>query len=675
MSTQGTRDTIVIESTLGPYTGQEEQKTPGMELVSYVMGYVTPNRKHRDNAFKPRWDSYYRVWRGQWTSEDRNRKSERSRIVSPGTQQAVDSTLAELVEAIFGSDTWFDLPDDINDQEREDAIKIRDQLREDLYEDGIVPRMIEILQNGALYGQLLAKIVVDTKQVAEPIQVKQEDGSTITRKMYSDRVAIYPVPIEPGQLVWDMSGPTRADDMLGLAHEFPLALHKIKQRQESGVYNRTPMIGSNMMIEDATDERALEGENPKDGNQQRALITEYHGLVPKKLLAKVRTKDDPIAAQMADSLPDSEMVEAIITIANESELLRAIPNPCVMDDRAIIAEQFDTVPNRFIGRGIPEKAYSSQKGLDLELRARADALAWTNNPMLAVDVNRLPPKMDLNVWPGKVFATRGNPKEVVQEFRFGDVNASTFQQTQEYMQMLQQATGARDPADVNAGTRDQATGAAGIAVSGMIKRNKRIMFHVEAFLSTLLRRIVWRKMQFEPQRYPTDYKFQVKGTMGMMARELEVAQLVQLMQYSKELPGVQGAIVNAIIDHSASPRKAELKAAVEKALQPDPEQQKQQQLMQQLQMETIRSELEKTQAETAKLLKEAGVKGAEEQLKLAQARSEAAQIRLTEIERLVDVAQVRVQEAQVMQQNRQLDQMDRQLDQKDRELSQRSSKE
>jgi hypothetical protein len=660
------RETVVIDPPRKLPGIEDILKTPAQEIVSFVMGQIMPARKHRDNAFKQKWDEYYRIWRGQWSAEDKNRKSERSRIISPATQMAVDLTIAELIEAIFGTDQWFDLPDDIEDEENEDMLAVRDRLRDDLYKDGIIHHMVEILQNGALYGQLIAKIVTEVRQ--EPVAIKA-DGKL--RHGFVERVAVYPVAIEPGQLVWDMSGPTTVDAMLGVAHEFPMALHTIRQRQNQGVYEKGEVIGNNLLAEDATANRAVPGENPKDGNQQRALVTEYHGLVPKWMMTRHRGNDE-ISEALSKTMDKDEMIEAIVTIANEGTLLRAIPNPSVMDDRAIVAEQFDTVPNRFIGRGIVEKAYHSQRGLDTELRSRADSLLWSNNPMLAADLNRLPPRMDLNIWPGKLLGTRGNPNEILSEFRFGDVNASTFQQTAEYQQMVAQATGARDPADVQQGVRDQATGATSIAMSGMIKRNRRTMFNIESFLNTLLRRITWRKMQFDPQRYPQDLEFKVKGTIGIMSRELEQAQLTQLLQYTQDIPQMHGVIVQEIFNQSGSPNKAKLIKALQKAMEPDPQQQQMQQLVQQLEMQSAMLANRKTEAEIAKLMAEAGVKGADERLKEVMAQVEKDSLMLKRIEKLVDVAQVEVQQAQVKQEDRSLQLQSRSLDIQEKSLSQKS---
>ena len=57
------------------------------------------------NYFR-KWDEYYRIWRGHWAEEDRTRSTERSRLITPATQQAVESSVSELEEATFGKGKW-----------------------------------------------------------------------------------------------------------------------------------------------------------------------------------------------------------------------------------------------------------------------------------------------------------------------------------------------------------------------------------------------------------------------------------------------------------------------------------------------------------------------------------------------------------------------------------------
>lgn len=266
----------------------------------------------------------------------------------------------------------------------------------------------------------------------------------------------------------------------------------------------------------------------------------------------------------------------------------------------MLAYQHDNVPNRFWGRGVMEKGKHPQKALTAELRSRIDSLTWLSNPMIAGDTTKLPPRMNLNVWPGKFWGTKGSPRETIQEFRFGDVNASTFQQTQELNKMVQDATGGLDTPSLRSGIRDETAAGAGIAASGFVKRSKRTLYNIEVFMTEMIQRIMWRKMQFEPDRYPQDYQFTVRGTSGIMAREIEMQNMVSLLQFTEQGTPPHLLILKAIFESTSSPKKREMQQAIEQMLQPpsEEEQQKQQQ-MEQLQLQSAVEGLRNTRADTA----------------------------------------------------------------------------
>ena len=68
-------------------------------LEEWVMSKCDEWRDHYESTYSQRFDEYYRLWRGQWSTEDSQRSSERSRIISPALQQAVESNVAEMEEA------------------------------------------------------------------------------------------------------------------------------------------------------------------------------------------------------------------------------------------------------------------------------------------------------------------------------------------------------------------------------------------------------------------------------------------------------------------------------------------------------------------------------------------------------------------------------------------------
>jgi len=295
-------------------------------------------------------------------------------------------------------------------------------------------------------------------------------------------------------------------------------------------------------------------------------------------------------------------VEAIVVIANGGVLLKAEPNPYMMQDRPVVAFPWDVVPGRFWGRGVCEKGYNSQKALDTELRARIDALSLTIHPMLAIDATRLPRGSKPEVRPGKMILTNGDPREVLQPFNFGQVGQITFAQAASLQQMVQQATGAVDSAGIAGQVNGEAT-AAGISMSlgAIIKRHKRTLINFQqSFLLPFVTKAAHRYMQFDPENYPVaDYKFNASSTLGIIAREYEVTQLVQLLQTMKQDSPLYPVLIQSIIDNMNLSNREELIGAMQQAAQPDPQAQQLAMAAQQAQLEFQQSQTNALNAQAA----------------------------------------------------------------------------
>ena len=69
------------------------------ELATWIMEKVTRWRMSRDNNYGTDWEKYYRIWRGKWDPSLKGKLAERSRIITPATQSAIDQTVAEMAEA------------------------------------------------------------------------------------------------------------------------------------------------------------------------------------------------------------------------------------------------------------------------------------------------------------------------------------------------------------------------------------------------------------------------------------------------------------------------------------------------------------------------------------------------------------------------------------------------
>lgn len=570
------------QPTATPISSPENDPTKAAsQIATWVMTRVGRWRQLRDSEYLARWNEYYRLWRGVWDQSDKTRNSERSRIITPALAEAVDLTHAEITEAVFGRDRWFDVTADLADPDRESAEKNRDQLQEDMEKRGVQDSIIKAIQMGCLYGTGAVK--VSTEVVKE--RTYKKDPQTGKMNMAEAEVAEVSVyPIDPRELVPD-PGAACIKDMLGIAHETYVPQHTVHAKQADGTYLANQIMGKTQSGPSRLPKGVLQMQTPAE---DVIFVTEYHGLVPTALLMSYENVPVP------DTLPKDDLSEAIITIGNESVALRVMRNPFWMQDRAILAYQHESVPGEFWGRGVSEKGFNPQKALDAEVRMRIDALGLVASPMIAADRSRLPRGFDMRVYPGKAWPTVGNPSEVVQPFNFGSLNAATFDQSSHLEQMVKQATGAMDPGTAlsQGSRRDTASGTAMMS-AGMVKRAKRTMYNIEnQFLEPLIQMVLWRYLQFAPEKYSIDTSFTAKGAMGIMAREYEQGVLMSLYQTTDAQDPTRKLILREIFNLSGSPHKQEMVDMIDNSMKPDPKQQQKQQMIEQLQLRKAMLEVE-----------------------------------------------------------------------------------
>jgi len=572
-------------------------------------------RDHFEANYSQKFDEYYRLWRGQWSAEDATRQSERSKIISPALQQAVESSVAELEEATFGRGKWFDIKDDQADQDNGDVQLLRNNLEADFKRNKIRKNVAECLINAAVFGTGIAEIELTTEKEMKPATQPVMGGElTAVGVNIADRTCVKLNPVMPQNFLIDPVA-TTIENALGVAIDEFISSHVVEQLQEEGVYREADVGGA---APDFDIEPDHDISSTYDADKVR--LTKYYGLVPRHLLTEAQA--DPDAEEelvelndVEDSKEGSYYVEAIVVIADGGTLLKAEANPYMMNDRPVIAFPWDVVPSRFWGRGVCEKGYNSQKALDAELRARIDALALTVHPMLAMDASRMPRGSKPEIRAGKVILTNGNPAEILQPFNFGQVNQITFAQAQALQQMVQTATGAIDSAGM-AGSVNQQSTAAGISMGlgAIIKRHKRTLINFqESFIVPLVTKAAHRYMQFEPELYPVaDYKFDVTSSLGIIAREYEVTQLVQLLQTMSPDTPMYPELVKSIVDNMNLSNREELIAKLDQANQPNPEAAQMAQAQAQAQMQfqgaqtaALGGQAQESQARAAKYAAEA----------------------------------------------------------------------
>ena len=267
----------MAEETYSPDPLMAEQS-----IESWVMSKCEDWRDYYESNYEDSFEEYYRLWRGQWDPSDSQRASERSRIISPALQQAVESNVAELEEATFGRGKWFDIADDVADPQKQDALVLRKKLAEDFEACKIRKAVAECLINSAVFGTGVGEVVIEEiKEMApatEPIMGGdlQAVGVNIT-----DRVVVKLKPVLPQNFLIDPVA-TSVEDAYGVAVDEFVSKHSIEILQEQGVYREG-------MIESAAPDTNLEPDQDSDSyNDDKVRLTKYYGLVPQRASGKGR---------------------------------------------------------------------------------------------------------------------------------------------------------------------------------------------------------------------------------------------------------------------------------------------------------------------------------------------------------------------------------------------------
>lgn len=577
------------------FTSEEEEVTQSdKELVSFIVDHCDKWRDWRDTNYETKWDEYERIYYGVWSAEDRTRDSERSKIISPATRQAVDNRVAETMEGFAGSGKLFEITDDGLDQDRTDVEVMQSLLLEDTHNNAYINNVSSIVKLAEIYGTGVGEVLVKTEMERVPTtQPMPESEMAAVGVTEQQKVTVKIKPVNPRNLLIDPNADA-VNDSMGVAVEEYVSMYQIVQGIESGVYRK---VNIQPHYEgDDLDPNHVEATTYED---DKVKIIRYYGLVPQEYLEEVEEEDE----EVVDLFPDessadrlSGLVEAIVVIANDGTLLKAERSPYMMEDRPIIAYRPEVRPGRFYGVGTVEKGYNMQKAIDAQLRSHMDSLALTTAPMMGIDATRLPRGMKFEVRPGKNILTNGNPAEILQPFKFGSTDASNYETAKGFEAMLLQATGTLDSAELvksAAGGGGQNNGMGmSLAMSAIVKKNRVAMASFQDdFIIPMVKKVAYRYMQFDPERYPMkDFKFTTLSSIGAITKEHEQQQLIGLMQTLGPDSPIVPIILRSIISTSSLVNKEELMVQLDQMSQPDPQAQEMQQQAQQLQMGLVQAQ-------------------------------------------------------------------------------------
>ena len=561
------------------------------DLVSFVVDHCDRWRDWRDTNYETKWDEYERIYYGIWSAEDRTRDSERSKIISPATRQAVDNRVAETMEGFAGSGKLFEISDDGLDQDPTDVEVMQALLLEDTHNNAYINNVSSIVKLAEIYGTGVGEVLVKTELERVPTtQEIPEQGMAEVGVTEREKVSVKIKPINPRNLLIDPNADS-VDDSMGIGVEEYISYHQIVRGIASGVYRDVDV--SPQYESDDLEPSQIESTQYQD---DKVKIIRYYGLVPRELLeesGEVEQRAEELFPDDEEKAALADMVEAIVVIANDGQLLKAERSPYMMEDRPIIIYRPEVRPGRFYGVGTVEKAYNMQKAIDAQLRSHMDSLALTTAPMMGIDATRLPRGMKFEVRPGKNILTNGNPAEILQPFKFGSTDASNYETAKGFEAMLLQATGTLDSSELvksAAGGGGQNNGMGmSLAMSAIVKKNRVAMASFQDdFIIPMVKKVAYRYMQFDPERYPMqDFKFTTMSSIGAIAREHEQQQLIGLLQTLGPSSPIVPVILKSIVASSGLLNREQLVAQLEQMSQPNPQAQEMQMQAQQAQMQYL----------------------------------------------------------------------------------------
>jgi len=627
-----------------------EYKAPS-QLVTWVQGHLEDWRDSRDSNYLESWKEYERLWRGEWAAQDKLRESERSRIVSPALQEAIENHASEIEEGVFGSgDSLFSIDDDMADKDDKDIQYLQQYMKECFKKNGLRKNVGDIILLASIYGTGIGELSLKkTTELMPATQPMDEVESIAIGTVSKEKFNVILNPISPQNFLIDPNA-TSISDAMGVAIEEFVSSHKVAENMESGVYKKAD-LGGNASNDLDLEESWIDEEYDHD----KVKVVRYYGLVPEKLIDSPEDGVIDFVEGGTDLLAEyGNLVEAIVVIGNDNVLLKAERSPYMMKDRPVVAYQDDTVPNRFWGRGVAEKGYNMQKAIDAQLRAHLDSLALTTAPMMGMDATRLPRGAKFEIRPGKTLLTNGSPAEVLMPFKFGQTDASNLTTAKEFQQMLLQATNTLNTA---ADMKQPTGGELSVTLSTILKKNKRTLVNFqENFLIPFIEKAAHRFMQFDPEHFPVaDYKFVPNGSLGNLAKEVEQIQFINLLKTLGPTSPVVPLLLQGIVANSSLANKSDIKMVLQQSQQQAQQQSQQQQQIVMAQAQALiqlqQSEAQENTAQAQNYMVSAQMKPQEVQAKMMTALAtnlpSEAEEQEAEFKRRVQTAELMLKEQEL----------------------------
>ena len=260
--------------------------------------------------------------------------------------------------------------------------------------------------------------------------------------------------------------------------------------------------------------------------QDRYEVLEYWGMIP---------TDSEILQdlELDEELLDQDEVQVNIWVCNNT-VIRFVVNPYVPTIIPYYATPYEVNPYSFFGVGIAENMADTQLLMNGVMRMTVDNLALSGNVILEVNESQLVPGQDMQLYPGKIFRTQGQPGTSINSINVDSVTQDLMAVYDKARQLTDESTNMPSYAHGGTGVQGMGRTASGMSMlmGAAAQSIKSIIRNIDDyFLSPCGRALFAFNMQYD---YDPDIKGDLevvaRGTDSLMRNEIRSQRLLQFLQ-------------------------------------------------------------------------------------------------------------------------------------------------
>lgn len=268
----------------------------------------------------------------------------------------------------------------------------------------------------------------------------------------------------------------------------------------------------------------------KGKKDEKVPVLEYWGLVPISMLreAGVEIPED-------EDLTEEDSIEALTVLAADGIVIKAAVNP--LGFRPFYVAPYKKVPHQIYGVGVSELMRDSQKMINSGARLYIDNKALSSNGIVAMNLDRIDLKRTgpLEFYTGKTYYTKGNfaPRDAIDMFQFPDITSGIREMIEMFERFADEETGIPKYTSGDQGSflNKTATGISMLMTASNVNL-KTVMQNIDDyFIEPIVEGFYhWFMEMDDDQSAKIPLKMKASGTDSLMAKELQIENLMKFMQ-------------------------------------------------------------------------------------------------------------------------------------------------